>query len=137
MLNKDKIFKQATDAIKKHNLFFIEDIIAFIPCTKETFYKFYPLGSDEMDYIKSLLEENKVKTKSAIRAKLFRSSKSAELLALYKLIGTDNERKALSMNYHDLSNSDGSLTNINVVVRDKQTAEDVIEVSKKYEAGNY
>ncbi len=95
--DQKKIYEQAQEQIKKNNLFFIEDIVAFIPCTKTTFYEFFPLESDEMNTLKALLNENRVKTKSAIRSKLFKGNKAAELLALYKLICTDEERDALSM----------------------------------------
>jgi hypothetical protein len=97
--NKEKIYKQAEEAIKSHNLFFIEDIVAFLPCNKDTFYRFFPTDSDEYDTLKDLLDDNKVKTKSSIRAKLWKSNKASELLALYKLIATNEERRALQMQY--------------------------------------
>jgi len=99
--DKNKIFEQAKDAITKNNLFFIDDIVAFIPCSKATFYQFFPLNSDELNNLKGFLEENKVKTKSAIRAKLFKGNKAAELLALYRLICTSEERQMLNQQYID------------------------------------
>jgi len=95
--DQQKIFLKAQEQIEKHNLFFIEDIVAFLPCTKTTFYDFFPLDSNEMNTIKGLLDQNKIVTKSSIRSKLFKSDKAAELLALYKLICTESERDALSM----------------------------------------
>ena len=99
--DRKKIYNQAIDAIKENNLFFIEDIIAFIPCNKDTFYRFFPKGSDEYDTLKRLLEDNKVRTKSSIRAKLFKSQKAAELLALYRLICTPEEHQKLNQQYID------------------------------------
>jgi len=92
-----KIFEKAKEQIKKHNLFFIEDIVAFIPCNKDSFYRFFPTDSDEYDILKELLNDNKIKTKSSIRSKLHKGDRAAELLALYKLICTNEEREALSM----------------------------------------
>jgi hypothetical protein len=40
--DKKKIYEQAEESIKKNNLFFIEDIVAFLPCSKPTFYDFFP-----------------------------------------------------------------------------------------------
>ena len=97
--DQGKLFEQAKEAIVENNLFFVEDILAFIPCAKQTFYDYFPLGSDEMDEIKTLLEDNKIKTKSAIRAKLFKSQKAAELLALYRLIWTAEEHRLLNQQY--------------------------------------
>ena len=99
--DKTKIYEQAKEAISKHNLFFIEDIVAFIPCSKPTFYEFFPVDSNELNILKSLLDENKVRTKSAIRAKLYKSDKAAELLALYRLICTKEEHQLLNQQYID------------------------------------
>lgn len=95
--DKNKIYNQAKEAIEKNNLFFIEDIVAFVPCDKTTFYRFFPVDCNEYNTLKGMLEQNKIKTKSSIRAKLYKGNKAAELLALYKLICTDDERRALSM----------------------------------------
>jgi hypothetical protein len=100
--DQDKIFLKAKEQIEKHNLFFIEDIVAFLPCSKTTFYDFFPLDSNEMDTLKGMLEENKIVTKSSIRAKLHKSDKAAELIALYKLICSEHERDALSMQRVDV-----------------------------------
>ncbi len=97
--NQKKIFKQAEEEIVKNNLFFIEDIVAFIPCDKTTFYRFFPVESNEYNILKGLLEQNKIKTKSSIRAKLYKGSKASELLALYRLICTGEERQMLNQQY--------------------------------------
>lgn len=103
--DKDKIFEQAKKAITDNNLFFIEDIVAFIPCAKPTFYELFPVGSNELNTIKELLEKNKITTKSDIRKKLWKSDKAAELLALYRLIATNDERQALNQQYIEHSGS--------------------------------
>lgn len=99
--DKEKIFKQAKEQIKENNLFFVQDIVAFVPCSRSTFYELFPDGSDELDTFKELLESNKVVTKSSIRAKLWKSNKAAELLALYRLIATTEEHQKLNQSYID------------------------------------
>ena len=99
--DKKKIFAQAQKAIKDNNLFFIEDIIAFIPVSKFYFYDAFKVDSNEYNTLKGLLEENKIRTKSAIRSKLFKSDKAAELLALYRLICTTEEHQLLNQQYID------------------------------------
>lgn len=99
--DRKKIFEKAKEATEKHNLFFVEDIVAFLPCSRSRFYDFFPDGSDELDTLKEILENNKIKTKSSIRAKLFKSAKAAELLALYRLIATPEEHKKLNQSYID------------------------------------
>ena len=97
--DKDKIYEQAKEAIKKNNLFFIEDVVAFIACGRSYFYEHFKDGMDEMDTIKEMLEENKIKTKSSIRAKLWKSNRASELLALYRLIATPEEHQKLNQSY--------------------------------------
>jgi hypothetical protein len=97
--DKNKIYQQAEEAIKKNNLFFVEDIVAFLPCSKPTFYDFFPKNSNELNDLKDLLEDNKIKTKSSIRAKLWKSNRASELLALYRLIATPEEHQKLNQSY--------------------------------------
>ena len=105
--DRDKLYQQAQTAITENNLFFIEDVVAFIPCSKPTFYEHFPIDSNELNNLKDLLEQNKIRTKSAIRAKLYKSPKASELLALYRLICTPEERKMLNQNYIELTGKDG------------------------------
>ena len=86
-----KIFEQAKEAIDKYKLFFIEDVVAWLPCSRSTFWEYYPDKSDEMDTLKDLLEKNKVEVKSALRSKWFKGNNPLTQMALYKLIGTEEE----------------------------------------------
>lgn len=97
--NQKKIYEQAKEAIEENNLFFIEDVVAFLPISKPTFYDYFPVDSNELNDIKDMLEQNKIKTKSSIRAKLYKSEKAAELLALYRLICTPEEHRLLNQQY--------------------------------------
>lgn len=101
--NKKKIFEQAKQAIEKNNLFFVCDVIAFLPCGHDTFYRFFPEGSEKSEALKALLDINKIRTKSGIRAKLYRSEKAGELLALYRMICTPEERQMINQNYIELT----------------------------------
>lgn len=99
--DKVRIFEQAKEAIQKNNLFFVEDIVAFIPCSKPTFYELFPVESNDFNTLRDLLDDNKTRTKSAIRAKLFKGEKAAELLSLYRLICSNEERQMLNQQYID------------------------------------
>ena len=37
--DRKKIFEQAKEAITKHKLIFMDDIVSFLPCRKSTFYE--------------------------------------------------------------------------------------------------
>lgn len=80
--------KKAIEAIEKHKLFFIDDLCAFLPCSRATFYN---LGLDKLDTIKDALEKNRIEVKTSMRSKWYKSDAPALQIALYKLIGTDAE----------------------------------------------
>lgn len=97
----EDLYKQAIEAIKSNNLFFLADVYAYLGISHDTFYKHFPLESEKMESIKEAINKNKARTKISIRSKLHGSNSPTGLLALYKLICTDDERKALSMQHFD------------------------------------
>jgi hypothetical protein len=97
--DKQKIFEQAKEMIVKHKLFFIEDIVAFLPCDKTTFYRFFEPESNEYNELKGLLETNRVELKVSMRSKWYKSNAPALQMALMKLIATPEELRKLSMNH--------------------------------------
>lgn len=99
--DKQQIYNQAKAAIEEHGLFFIDDVVAYVDCSRSTFYSFFPEDSDELDNLKEKLFSNKIIKKVELRDKLAKGDKAAEILALYKLIATDSERRALSMQHID------------------------------------
>ena len=101
--DKEKLYKKALERAKMEDIYFIEDVVGLLACSKTTFYDYFPAGSDELDSIKEILEMSKITKKAELREKLSRSDKAAEVLALYKLIGTDEERKKLSQGYVDVT----------------------------------
>lgn len=105
--DKKKIFSQAKEAIKKYKLFFIEDVVAWLPVSRSTFWDWFPDKSDEMDTLKELLDKNKVEVKSALRSKWFKGNNPLTQMALYKLIGTEEE-------YHRIASTKTENKNINI-----------------------
>jgi|31_taG_2_1085359.scaffolds.fasta_scaffold48996_1 hypothetical protein len=97
----NELYDKALEEIDKNNLFFIEDVVAYLGISKPTFYDHFPVDSNEMNDIKERLNKNKMRTKVSIRSKLHQSTSPAGLLALYKLLATEDERKALAMEYRD------------------------------------
>lgn len=97
--DRKKIFEQAKEMIVKHKLFFVEDIVAFLPISKQTFYDYYPVDSDEIDELKGLLETNRTELKVSMRSKWYKSNAPALQMALMKLIATPEELRKLSMNH--------------------------------------
>lgn len=99
--DRKKIFEQAKEVIVKHKLFFVEDIVAFLPCSKPTFYDFFNPDSNELNELKELLNQNRTELKVSMRSKWYKSNAPALQMALMKLIATPEELKKLSMQYND------------------------------------
>lgn len=100
--DKKKVFEQAKEAIVKHKLFFIDDIVAFLPISRSTFYEWQ---FDKSDELKELLNQNRTELKVSMRSKWYKSNAPALQMALMKLIATPEELKKLSMNYTDVTSN--------------------------------
>ena len=123
--DRKKIFEQAKEVIVKHKLFFIEDIVAFLPCDKTTFYKFFPLESNELNELKGLMETQRTELKVKMRSKWYNSNAPALQMALMKLIASPEELKRLSMTYTDNETKIQGGLNVNVVNK-----EDIDNINK-------
>ena len=99
----EKYFQKALVLIEENKLLFVEDVVAYLGISRTTIYDYFPLNSDRMNTIKSLLDNNKINLKIELRSKMFISNNPTMTLALYKLICSDEERKLLSMNYTEIS----------------------------------
>jgi hypothetical protein len=123
--DKKKIYEQAKEVIAKHKLFFIEDIVAFLPIAKKTFYEYFPIESNESNELKELLNLNKTELKVSMRSKWFKSNAPALQMALMKLIASPEELKRLSMTYTDNETKIQGGLNVNVVNK-----EDIDNINK-------
>ena len=108
--NTATLKKQALAAIEKHKLFFIEDVAAFLPCSRSTFYEHFSDKSDDRKEIDELLERNRIEVKTSMRSKWYKSEAPALQLSLYKLIATTEERSALSMKSVDVTSGGDKIT---------------------------
>jgi hypothetical protein len=97
--NTEELFKTAIEQIKKNRLIFIEDIIAFLPCRKSTFYEHFPNDSDYYKRMFEELEQNRTELKVSMRSKWYKSNSPALQMALMKLIGNQEELRRLSMQH--------------------------------------
>jgi len=96
MYNTEELEQKALKAIEDKKLFFIEDIVANLPCSKDTFYKHFPVESDGYKRISEALERVKSDIKVSMRSKWYTSKAPALQISLYKLIASTEERRALN-----------------------------------------
>ena len=104
MYKTEDLFNTAKEAIIKNRLIFIEDIIAFLPCHKSTFYEHFPNESDNYKTMFDMLETNRTTLKVSMRSKWYTSNAPALQMALMKLIASPEELKKLSMQYIESDN---------------------------------
>mgnify|MGYP000924493003 FL=1 len=113
----EDLFNTAIEKIKKNKLFFIEDIIAFLPCRKSTFYEHFPNDSDYYKRMFEELERNRTELKVSMRSKWYTSNAPALQMALMKLIATPEELKKLSMQFVESENN--TKLNIETVTKEQ------------------
>jgi len=89
--DRKKLFEQACEVAKSKRCFFVEQVVAFLPCDKSTFYRYYPPDSNEYNAINEILENNRVTTKSAMYKKWFDSENATLQVAFMKLICNTQE----------------------------------------------
>lgn len=100
-LNKDDLYNKAMQVLENDKeIVFIEDLVSFLPCVKSSFYKHFPIDSNEMNNFKEIIENNKINQKRQLRKKWFDNDNATLQLALYKLIATNDERERLQTNYN-------------------------------------
>lgn len=98
--DKDRILKELLKNIESdENITSFEDAASTIAPDVSTLYTW---EFEKLENIKSLIQSNKVKVKQSLRNQWKKEKASPTLqLALYKLLSTDEERKALSMEYRE------------------------------------
>lgn len=113
--SKVKLEKQATEAITKYKLVFDDEVIAYLPCSKTTYYA-YKLN--ESNSIKEALTLNRIQIKGGLRKKWYDSDNATAQIALYKLIGSDDEAERLngSKQKHEVTGHDGGAVEQKVTI---------------------
>lgn len=115
----ENLKEKAIEAIEEHRLFFIEDVVAYLPCSKDCFYNHFPTESDEYDTIKELLEQNRIEVKVSMRSKWYKSDNPTLQMGLMKLLASDEERKNLAMKHIDHTTGGEKITGIQFVPIDE------------------
>lgn len=101
----DELEAQALEEIVKRKLVFFDEIASYLPCSRATCYNH---GLDKLDSIKTALEKNRVDLKAGLRKKWYEGDNATTQIALYKLIGTDDEAHRLNGSKHEVTGKDGA-----------------------------
>ena len=98
--------KKSLAAISKHKLMFMEHIVAFLPCSKETFYNH---KLHESDAIKKAVEEMRVSKKTKMLSNWIDSETPSLQIAAMKMISEEHEAHRLNGTRQEIKQT-GSLT---------------------------
>ena len=113
--NTDELFEIAKKAIEKHILFFVDDLVAYLPCRKPTFYDHFPVDSDRMNELKGMMYENRIQVKVSMRNKWYNSDNATLQMGLMKLIGTKEESMRLNGGYHRVEGDPENPLQVNAI----------------------
>ena len=91
-----KLLDQAVRIAVKHQCFFLEQVISHLGCSKNAFYNHFPVDSNEYDLIKTEVDKNKIAVKQKMQKKWYKSDNATLQVALYKLLGTEEEAHRLN-----------------------------------------
>lgn len=92
---KQKVYEQLQARIKEdRKLVFIKDLYEIAGMSASTFYKYYQEGSEELQTLTDLLDNNKTTMKREIRDRLMECKNPAALIFLYKVLTTDPKERA-------------------------------------------
>jgi hypothetical protein len=119
--NTQNMVSQCFEVIKEKKLIWIEEIFAFVPFCKATFYN---KKLDELDSIKKALEDNRIEMKAVMRVKWLVSDNPTLQLALYRLIATPEEFDRLNVQRINHTSKGESMRTIEIHVDSKEEAEE-------------
>ena len=75
---------------------FNQDVYSVLGISSSTYYRYFPIDSEEYQQIQDALDINKTNMKMVIRDRLAESKSPAALLSLYRLVATKEERDSLN-----------------------------------------
>lgn len=95
----NKLYNKAIELIESdEDVIFIQDVPPLLGVSERSFYDNFPADSQQMQSIKDKLLQNKSLAKKDLR-KDFKKGSSAEKIALYKLMATQDELRALGTEF--------------------------------------
>ena len=92
---KEAILKKAIKVAEDKQLLYLSEVFAFLPISYQTFYNW---KFDKVEELKEVLDDNKINIRQKLRTKMLISDNATLIIALYKLVCTDEERRILADN---------------------------------------
>lgn len=124
--SKKELVERSLELIKKYKLYTHDAVVGLLGISKETYYK-YKLNQDVA--IRESMWRQKETLKAALRKKWFESDNATVQVALYKLLGTEDECHRLngSKQQHDITSGGIPLAPVIKFSQPKRTETDAPE----------
>lgn len=100
----EELEKKALAAIKRHKLMFIEHIVAYLPCSKVTFYEH---KLNESNAIKKAVESMRVSRKTKMLSGWIDSEVPTLQIAAMKMISDEHEAHRLNGTKQEIKHDGG------------------------------
>ena len=113
MINRKEKYEELKKAAKTYEVCFFEDLCNIVSISTSTFYRFYPVTSSHYKEILQILDANRARAKESLRKKWFESDSATLQVALYKILGNDNDRKKLCSSYIEVNDTSSNAQQIN------------------------
>lgn len=106
--SKKKLEELALKAIKEEKLTWHDEVVAFLPIARSTYYH---KQLDKLDTIKDAIDNNKIEMKAKMKHKWFQSDNATLQIALMKMIANDEEWDKLNTQKNkNENNNTGSIS---------------------------
>ncbi len=96
--------QKALKAIKTHKLMFIEHLVAYLPCSKSTFYDF---KLHDLDTIKKAIEQMRISRKTKMLSNWIDSETPSLQIAAMKMISEEHEAHRLNGSRQEIKHKGG------------------------------
>lgn len=104
MKDPDKLFADVIKAIHEHDdIWTIGEVVNYVDVCRNTLYLHFPVGSERMNAINEAIETNRMKNRNSVRKAMLEKKDPSCLIALYKILATPDERKALASHFIETS----------------------------------
>ena len=95
---KEEIYDKCVVLLEndKNSIRYIDELVAYLPICRTTFYDYFKVNSNKLNTIKELIDNNKVKVKSDLRRKWETSDNATLQMGAYKLLANEDELDRLN-----------------------------------------
>jgi hypothetical protein len=114
MYNPDDLFNTAVETVTKNKPHSLNMLIALMGISRETFYTYFPTGSDRHKRIQQEINTAKGKIKAVMFKKWFDSENPTLQIAYMKLLADEDELRALTNQHNSFEIQDDMEITINI-----------------------